>query len=137
MSNSLAGPAGTMVAARRAERPNDEMKLRDEACEHARDIEQVTARATGCEEGLKLGARWTELRVCLSCGHVGCCEDSTHAHALAHFNATRHPIIAPLDARETWAWCYVDRCYFALPSHLQPKKRSRLRAAVARLVRKS
>ena len=53
-----------------------------EFCEHFRDIEPVTPASGGCEDCLAIGATWTELRVCLVCGHVGCCEDSEHAHAL-------------------------------------------------------
>jgi hypothetical protein len=76
---------------------------------------------------------WNELRVCLSCGHVGCCEDSTHAHALQHFNTTGHPLIAPFERGETWGWCYIDRRYFELPLELLPKRRSTLATVFARL----
>lgn len=55
---------------------------------------------------------WVALRVCLSCGHVGCCEDSQHAHALAHFQATGHPLIRPLETRDRWTWCYIHNRYF-------------------------
>jgi uncharacterized UBP type Zn finger protein len=83
-----------------------------EFCEHFRDVQPVTPASKGCEDCLAIGATWTELRVCLNCGHVGCCEDSEHAHALKHFNTTGHPIIAPLARRETWGWCYVHRRYY-------------------------
>src|SRR5512141_750189 len=103
-------------------------------CEHASEIRQVTPRANGCEDCAALGARWNELRVCLTCGHVGCCEDSPHAHSLAHFNATGHPMIASLEKGETWGWCYVDRRYFdPMPVPL-PRRRSPLAALLARLV---
>ena len=81
-------------------------------CEHFADIRPLSRIADGCEECLAMGEAWTELRVCLSCGHVGCCEDSRHAHALKHFNATGHPLIVPLKRHETWGWCYVHRRYF-------------------------
>jgi len=83
-----------------------------ERCEHFSEIRPVAARTRGCEQCVALGSQWTELRVCLTCGHVGCCEDSKHAHALAHFNATGHPMIASLERGQSWGWCYVDRRYF-------------------------
>ena len=102
-------------------------------CEHVTEVQQVTPAASGCEECLALGAQWTELRVCLSCGHVGCCEDSEHAHALQHFNATGHPLIAAYERGETWSWCYVHRRYFdPMPGKL-PKRRSGLKKLVGRL----
>jgi uncharacterized UBP type Zn finger protein len=105
-----------------------------EPCEHAADIQPVTPRTAGCEECTALGEEWNELRVCLSCGHVGCCEDSNHAHALQHFKSTGHPLIAPMDRGETWAWCYVDRRYFTLARALRPRRRSALASALARIV---
>jgi uncharacterized UBP type Zn finger protein len=106
----------------------------NERCEHFSEIRQVTPGTNGCEECLALGETWTELRVCLTCGHVGCCEDSTHAHALQHFNAMGHPMIAPLDRRETWGWCYVHRRYFdPMPASFF-KRRSALAALIGRFV---
>ena len=84
----------------------------NEPCEHFGEIRDVQPRTRGCEECLTLGVEWNNLRVCLTCGHVGCCEDSEHAHALAHFNATGHPMIASLERGDTWGWCYVHRRYF-------------------------
>jgi uncharacterized UBP type Zn finger protein len=103
-----------------------------ERCEHVSGIRQVTPLGKSCEECLALGATWNELRVCLSCGHVGCCEDSPHAHALQHFNTTGHPLIASLERGETWGWCYIDRRYFELATELLPNRRSTLAAAFAR-----
>ena len=103
-------------------------------CEHFSDIRAVDVRSNGCEECRALGSRWNELRVCLSCGHVGCCEDSPHAHALAHFNHTGHPMIASLESDETWGWCYVHSRYFdPMPGPL-PRKPSALRSFFARLL---
>ncbi|MEJ7860973.1 MAG: UBP-type zinc finger domain-containing protein [Pyrinomonadaceae bacterium] len=62
----------------------------------------------GCQECLENGYKWIHLRLCLACGHVGCCDTSQHKHATKHFNVTTHPIIASLEAAENWAWCYVD-----------------------------
>jgi uncharacterized UBP type Zn finger protein len=104
-----------------------------DGCEHFSDIRPVAPRTNGCEECLALGAKWTELRVCLTCGHVGCCEDSHHAHALQHFNATRHPMISSLSPGDTWGWCYVHRRYFdPMPGPL-PRQRSALSALFRRL----
>jgi uncharacterized UBP type Zn finger protein len=102
-------------------------------CEHAKVIRPITALASGCQACMALGAAWNELRVCLTCGHVGCCEDSNYAHALQHFRSTGHPLIAPLARGETWAWCYVDRRYFELSQRLKPKRRSVFAKARARL----
>ena len=102
-------------------------------CEHFDAIENVRPRKNGCEECLVAGATWNELRICLSCGHVGCCEDSKHAHALAHFNHTGHPMIASFEQGETWGWCYSHRRYFEpMPGPL-PKRRSALGSFLARL----
>src|SRR5881396_2290473 len=102
-------------------------------CEHVSEVQQVTPAASGCEECLALGAQWNELRVCLSCGHVGCCEDSQHAHARAHFNQTGHPMISSLERGETWGWCYIHRRYFdPMPGPL-PKQRSTLGSLLSRL----
>ena len=81
-------------------------------CEHLREARVVAPTSRGCEACRALGTGWNELRVCTTCGHVGCCEDSPHAHALRHHRDTGHPIIIPLDRRESWAWCYVHNRYF-------------------------
>jgi uncharacterized UBP type Zn finger protein len=62
----------------------------------------------GCEDCLKIGGEWVHLRVCLTCGHVGCCDSSPHKHATAHFRSTSHPIITSGEVGETWAYCYPD-----------------------------
>jgi len=80
------------------------------ACTHLSQIRDVKPRTpNGCEECLKLGMRWVHLRLCLSCGHVGCCDNSIGKHATAHFHATEHPIIKSFEPREEWKWCYVDK----------------------------
>jgi uncharacterized UBP type Zn finger protein len=104
-----------------------------EHCEHFADIRPVTPRARGCEECIALGAPWNELRVCLSCGHVGCCEDSEHRHALGHFHATGHPLIASLERGETWSWCYEHRRYYELTPEIRPKRRSALAGLFGRV----
>ena len=87
-----------------------------DACEHASEIQVYDPRsADGCEECVKNNYKWVHLRLCLSCGHVGCCDSSVHKHATRHFQATEHPIIASLETEENWAWCYADERYVPLP----------------------
>lgn len=79
-------------------------------CGHAAQatIRTVARPAAGCEDCLAIGARWVHLRVCLSCGHVGCCDASPNRHATAHFLRTKHPIVSSAEPGETWCWCYAD-----------------------------
>lgn len=65
----------------------------------------------GCEECLRLGTPWVHLRLCLTCGHVGCCDSSPMRHAAKHFHATDHPIVQSMERGETWRWCYVHENY--------------------------
>ena len=69
----------------------------------------------GCEDCLREGDKWLHLRICLECGHVGCCDDSPHRHATAHATATAHPIIRSLEPEEEWAWCYFDAIGLLVP----------------------
>src|SRR5207249_375806 len=78
-------------------------------CAHRNRVRRVSPASTGCEECSKLGERWVRLRMCLTCGHVGCCDSSRGRHATAHFEATGHPLMRSVEPGETWAWCYVDR----------------------------
>ena len=57
-----------------------------------------------------------DLRLCRTCGHVGCCDDSPNKHATRHFRATQHPIIEGYDPPEGWGWCYVDEAVVELPN---------------------
>jgi hypothetical protein len=61
---------------------------------------------------MKSGERWIGLRLCLVCGHVGCCDDSKNTHATKHFQATGHPLIRSLEPGDRWGWCYVDKKLF-------------------------
>jgi len=79
-----------------------------EACSHLDQIADVTPSAEGCEECLATGDTWFHLRLCLVCGHVGCCDTSKNKHATAHFHATSHPLIRSFQPGETWVFCYVD-----------------------------
>jgi len=78
-------------------------------CTHLDRVHSVTARApAGCEECLEQGMGWVHLRLCLECGHVGCCDSSPGKHATKHFHGTGHPIVRSLERGEDWAWCYAD-----------------------------
>jgi uncharacterized UBP type Zn finger protein len=68
----------------------------------------------GCEECLKIGGRWVHLRVCRSCGKVGCCDSSPNRHASGHARQSGHPIITSLEPGENWSWCYVDEVAFVV-----------------------
>ncbi len=80
-------------------------------CTHTDQVREVAPRTLGCEECEKAGSRWVALRLCRTCGHVGCCDSSPGRHARAHYHVTGHPIIEPHNAAKNWAWCYVDDCY--------------------------
>lgn len=80
-------------------------------CAHTDQARPVESNAEGCEECLQTGDRWVHLRVCLVCGHVGCCDSSKNRHARAHFHDTGHPLIQSFEPGEHWAWCYVDEAY--------------------------
>ena len=77
-------------------------------CTHLDQVRDVKPGAGGCEECLQTGDRWVHLRLCLTCGHVGCCDSSKNKHATKHFHATRHPIMQSFQPGEAWRWCYVD-----------------------------
>jgi len=80
-------------------------------CEHLKLVKNVTPSARGCEDCLKTGDTWVHLRLCLVCGHVGCCDSSNNRHARAHFHGTQHPIIKSFEPGEDWMWCYVHDDY--------------------------
>ena len=86
-----------------------------ESCDHIDTVSQVLPQTLGCAECLRSGSWWVHLRLCRSCGHVGCCDDSPNRHATAHFRMTRHPIIEGYDPPEGWGWCFVDEVEVALP----------------------
>lgn len=79
-------------------------------CEHLRDAPRVAVARTpnGCEECLRDGTRWVHLRMCLDCGHVGCCDSSVGRHADLHFRETGHPVMRSIEPGEAWRWCYID-----------------------------
>jgi uncharacterized UBP type Zn finger protein len=78
------------------------------SCTHLDQIRDVTPRTRGCEECLASGDLWVHLRVCLTCGHVGCCDSSKNRHASKHYAAQGHPIVRSGEPGEDWAWCFID-----------------------------
>jgi len=86
------------------------------ACTHTDQIvKDVTPKTPeGCEECLKEGTKWVQLRMCLICGHIGCCDSSVGKHATKNFNETGHPIMMSFTGKEPndeWKWCYIDNMY--------------------------
>ena len=80
-------------------------------CEHFAEIHRVKPSASGCEDCLKTGDTWVHLRLCLSCGHVGCCDNSKNKHATKNYQGTRHPVIKSFEPGEGWGYCYVDQLF--------------------------
>lgn len=79
-------------------------------CDHVRRVApQVSTAARGCAECLAIGDTWVHLRICMTCGNVGCCDSSKNTHATRHHNSSGHPIIRSYQEGEEWAWCYPDR----------------------------
>ena len=83
------------------------------SCTHLdqiKDVNPITPK--GCQECLESGDEWVHLRLCMECGHVGCCDNSKNKHATAHFHATQHPIIQSFEPDEDWMYCYIDEVEF-------------------------
>jgi CPA1 family monovalent cation:H+ antiporter len=79
-------------------------------CEHLKDycVTPTPTTPDGCEECLRDGYEWVHLRLCMECGHVGCCNSSPETHADRHYNETGHPVMRSFEPGEAWRWCYVD-----------------------------
>ena len=80
-------------------------------CRHVEQAKDVSYGQFVCPECVKLGDSWVHLRICMLCGHVGCCDNSKNKHATGHFKTSGHPIIKSIQPGEDWAWCYVDEVY--------------------------
>jgi uncharacterized UBP type Zn finger protein len=82
-------------------------------CEHLDQINEVTPSSTvGCTQCMAAGDRWMHLRLCLTCGEVGCCDSSPNRHASRHAAEHGHPIVLSFEPGEDWSWCYVDKVAF-------------------------
>jgi uncharacterized UBP type Zn finger protein len=86
------------------------------ACSHLEQatILEPTRPIEGCEECLKTGSRWVHLRMCQSCGKIGCCDSSPNRHASRHADEEGHPIARSVQPGEDWSWCYVDQVMVVL-----------------------
>ena len=88
--------------------------LPSDSCAHLTTAEArhaVKPSGHGCVECLKSGSVWVHLRLCLSCGHVGCCDNSPNRHATKHFHGTGHPVIRSFEPGEDWGYCYPDELF--------------------------
>jgi uncharacterized UBP type Zn finger protein len=85
-------------------------------CSHLDQIRITEAppEVAGCEECLKTGGRWVHLRMCETCGYIGCCDSSPGRHASKHANAVGHPILRSIEPGEDWSWCVVDQVAFVV-----------------------
>src|SRR2546421_6724824 len=99
-----------------------------DACSHLDEVADVAPSSEGCEDCLRIGGQWVHLRMCMSCGHVGCCDNSPHRHATAHWNANHdHPPIPSYEPGGGWWGGYADQLAFHLdgapppPSHPQTR----------------
>jgi uncharacterized UBP type Zn finger protein len=77
-------------------------------CTHLNEVHFTKPSKHVCEECIKMGDPWVHLRMCLECGHVGCCDSSKNKHATKHFHSSGHPLIRSIEPGERWLWCYVD-----------------------------
>ena len=95
----------------------------------SRRDQPVHPRSLGCQECLAAGDSWVHLRLCLTCGHVGCCDSSTNRHATRHFHATRDPVIKSFEPGEDWAWCYDhEEAVDAIPTFPEESPRQHYRS---------
>ena len=87
------------------------------SCSHLDHVvlRELTESVDGCEECLAEGTAWCHLRICLACGHVGCCDSSPGRHATAHAESSGHPVVRSIQPGEDWAWCYVDELGLRVP----------------------
>ena len=85
-------------------------------CTHLDEAEDVKPSGNGCIDCEAVGDRWVHLRLCMTCGHVGCCDSSPNKHATAHFHAGGHPLVTSYEPGEDWWWCYRDEVAFTVPA---------------------
>ena len=92
----------------------------------------VKPSGPGCSECLRAGGVWVHLRLCMTCGHVGCCDNSPSRHATKHFHASSHPVIRSYEPEEDWGYCYPHELFLevlparpgeAAPRHFDPPEK--------------
>jgi uncharacterized UBP type Zn finger protein len=94
-----------------------------DTCTHLDTVADISPSGDGCEDCIRIGGRWVHLRLCMACGHVGCCDSSPNRHATAHFKSSGHPVVRSYEPGEEWWFCYIDELAFELdddspsPSH--------------------
>jgi hypothetical protein len=81
-------------------------------CTHLDQVRDVEPSSWGCEDCLAIGAQWVHLRMCMACGHVGCCDDSPNRHARAHAGDPAHAIVQSYEPGEQWWYCFIDDVAF-------------------------
>jgi uncharacterized UBP type Zn finger protein len=98
--------------------PIPEVRMEDE-CSHIDQVRITESNVKVCQDCVKTGDTWVHLRLCMICGHVGCCDQSKNWHATKHFRASTHPLIRSIEPGETWAWCFVDELELILTENEQ------------------
>jgi len=85
-------------------------------CSHIDSVKvtELPDEIAGCTDCLAIGGTWVHLRMCLSCGHIACCDSSPNRHATAHAGSSGHPFIRSAEPGEDWSWCYLDEVAFVL-----------------------
>jgi uncharacterized UBP type Zn finger protein len=78
-------------------------------CTHVNQIKITNTNKHVCEDCVKIGDTWVHLRLCLECGHVGCCDSSKNKHATKHSRQSKHPLVRSIEPGEAWVWCYADQ----------------------------
>ncbi len=86
-------------------------------CTHLNQVRITRTETDVCEDCIKTGDDWVHLRLCLTCGHVGCCDSSKNKHATKHFRSSHHPLVRSIEPGEAWVWCYVDQ---VTPAEIEP-----------------
>ena len=88
-------------------------------CTHLDQIKltELPASIAGCEECLKIGSPWVHLRMCVTCGKIGCCDSSPNKHARLHAAEVGHVIARSAEPGEEWSWCFVDEVAFVIAPH--------------------
>jgi uncharacterized UBP type Zn finger protein len=85
------------------------MDTTETICGHLDQIAVTTTRKHHCDDCVRISGTWLHLRMCLSCGHVGCCDSSPNRHAARHYRRTTHPLVRSIEPGEHWIWCYADQ----------------------------
>ena len=88
-------------------------------CEHVKEAKDFQPSTHVCEECVKMGDSWVHLRICLDCGHVGCCDSSKNKHATKHYQRSQHPMIRSIEPGESWGWCYIHEITYDFSRGIQ------------------